>query len=173
MKRVVMRRPDRMVRPRTSITGLMAAIVIAACGFAVLRRDLVDGPPYRHDHTSIVGVLPMACLLTWAAVVGLITLFRRGECPAFLVGFEVFGWVAVLLFAAYRMVFHWSPLILFDPLLRRWDGRVTIPYRDPSVLLFHIVIFLVPQLAVSLLGGLLAHALGIRLVRDGRSGKPG
>jgi hypothetical protein len=165
-----------MVRPRMSITGLMAAIVIAACGFAILRLDLMRVPSYRNAHTIVVGVLPMACLLTWGAAVGLITLFRRGECPAFLVGFEVFGWAAVLLFVTYTVATYATPeqpLNLVSPLLRWWDGRTTIPHRDPSALLFYTGLFLAPQLAVSLLGGLLVHVLGIRVVRDRQREEPG
>jgi hypothetical protein len=159
-----------------SITSLMVEVVVAACGFAVLHLDLTHVPFYRYAHTLVVGVLPMACLLVGAAVVGLISLLRRGECSAFLVGFEAFGWAAILLFVTYKATAYQpgeQPLSLVDPLLRWWDGRAAIPYRDPSVLLFHMGIFLAPQLAVSLLGGLLVHALGIRVVRDRQREEPG
>jgi len=39
--------------------------VIAAGGFAILRLDLMRVPSYRNAHTLVVGVLPMACLLTY------------------------------------------------------------------------------------------------------------
>jgi hypothetical protein len=165
-----------MSKLQMSITSLMVAIVVAACGFAILHLDLTHEPFYLYAHTLVVGVLPMACLLTWGVVVGLISLFRRGECSAFLVGFEVFGWAAVLLFVTYTAAVYLpgeTPLGLVVPLLVWWDGRDAIPKRDPSVVLFTMGIFLAPQLAVSLLGGLLGHALGIRGVRDRRGEKTG
>src|SRR5689334_13342300 len=90
-----------MSPPRISIGGSAAGIAVAAMGLAILQGDLSSTRFLINRHVFIISVLPMACLLVWGLIVGCGGLIRRGECPPFLVGFEVFGWAAFFLTLAY------------------------------------------------------------------------
>ncbi len=153
--------------PRISIAGSTVAVAIFAVGLAILREDLTNVPFYRHGHTLVVGVLPMACLLVWGLLVGIGGLIRRGECHPFLVGFEVFGWTALFLFVAYDAGTYRigeKPLDVVAPLARRFFRTDHLAYRDYKVLFFHITVFSTPALVAALIGGALSQALDIRLV---------
>ncbi len=157
--------------PRISLGDSLAGVVAAAIGLAILRTDLTNGPFWRHGHTLVVGMLPMACLLVWGLLVGIGRLIRRNECPPFLVGFEVFGWGALFLFAVYDAAAHLmteEPLYVVSPLLHRFFSSDTIIYKELKILSFHIMLFFWPIFAFSLIGGWLGQTLDIRLVRAHR-----
>jgi hypothetical protein len=153
---------------RISLADSIAGIVIAALGLAILRIDLTNEPFWRHGHTLVVGVLPMACLLVWGLWLGIGRLISRNECPSFLVGFEVLGWGTLFLFvvydaAAYQMAEE--PLFVASPLLHWFFATDTIIYKHIEVLIFHFSLFFLPSFVISLIGGWLSQTLGIRLVR--------
>src|SRR5262245_4277211 len=75
-----------MILPRISIARAMIAIAIAALAFFVFRIDLGDWRVYRIWHEYIIGIVPMACVLSYGFVIGCSDVLRRGSCHPFLVG---------------------------------------------------------------------------------------
>ena len=109
----------------------------------------------------------MACLLVWGLIMACGGLIRRGECPPFLVGFEVFGWAALFLTLAYDAFddqYGMDRLSFVAPVGHRVLATEVLKFKDMRVVVFHITIFLLPILAFSLGGGWFSQCLGIRVV---------
>jgi hypothetical protein len=162
--------------PRMSLAGSILGIVLVAFGLAILREDLKIGEVWKHGHFLVIGVLPMACLLTWAMLIGLIGLIRRGVLSPFLVGFELAGWgmlFLIVLLDAASDDSDWGPIRLAKPLLHGLFPRDVINYYDYEILLTHFLLFLTPPLIVSLIGGWLVSRSGLRVDwRERREFKP-
>jgi hypothetical protein len=160
-------------RPRFSIGSLMPVVLLAALDLLAIRIVLGGGSSAGHASPTAellsVGVPPMASLLS----LGLLALFggpgRRGSRPA-LIGFEVFGWAAVLSFAVSALRAPRSFFGLVDPVLepvRQSLGRDS-PLFIPAVLSVAMTLLTLPQLAFALLGGWLLSGYRIRLVVERR-----
>lgn len=160
-----------MSLPRISIADSIVGVVVAAIGMAILQWDLSSTDFLSNRHIFIVSIVPMACLLVWGLIMACGGLIRRGDCHAFLVGFEVFGWAALfitLTYDAFGRQYGVDRLSIVVPLACRILATEVVWFRDMRVVLFHITIFLMPALAFSLVGGWLSHRLGIRVVRRRR-----
>jgi hypothetical protein len=86
---------------RFSISSLMAVVLVVALDCMAVNTFMVR-PLFRANLSELIvfGTLPMANILA----IGLIRLWAdrngRGRTRPFLVGFEVCGWVTLLLFVA-------------------------------------------------------------------------
>jgi hypothetical protein len=141
--------------PRFRIAWVMVFVAFAALNFAAMRVVLVQSGPT--SELLAVGALPMAIILAVGHLVGL---RRRGSRP-FLLGFEVFG---VMALAIYVALVSFSPqktvIPYLDALLQ--PIRQTIGQARPIVLVVTIVPVAVamlglPQLTFALLGGFLSR----------------
>jgi hypothetical protein len=169
--------------PHFRITWLMAFVAIVALDLAAIRElDLFNddlrfggGPNFNRIEFLGLGALPMANIL----VVGLlIALWRRKSRP-FLLGFELFGAVALgvylvhnAVWSLYRVAYLWPivpwVMILLKPLnevLRIFGGGDILSYH----IIFHnsvVMIWLaLPQVAFALIGGFLTRGFAMRLRR--------
>jgi hypothetical protein len=164
-----------MARLRVPIAGLMAAVVIVALDAAMIRSLLSSNfniPTSATTSLDIVvfafGVLPMASLLIFLALVRLPKLLRRGGSASFFFGFEVFGWAAVFLFILGSALspsavagYANSIASLFAPALKPHVEHA--PDWFLAILEFGLcgLIFGLPQLGIALLGGWLTRRAGI------------
>ncbi len=173
--------------PQISIALLMVIVAVFAVDFAVLQSAsggfggcLVDQFTWMHEATIVS--LPMLNILT----IGLFLRRRRGRSRAFLLGFEVFGWLAIAGFAldySGDRYYTFRYLRVIDPVSERldrvlaWLGLGGYPWRSMheslgwwvlrTVLGFSII-FLPTQLVPALVGGWLFSRERIRAAIGGR-----
>jgi hypothetical protein len=146
--------------PRFRIAWLMIAVAIAALNFAAIRA--MFGSQSRE--LLVMGGLPMASILA----VGLLIGQRRPESRPFLLGFEVFGAMAVALYVAVASYFRnevVNPyLVLFlDPIaiIVGQDQRVKIP----TLCALAVILLGWPQVVFALLGGYLSRRFKVTGIR--------
>jgi hypothetical protein len=163
-----------MRRPRFSIAGLMAIVVLAALDCAAFRA--LTGPRNGlAGNLFAYGVLPMANILAF----GLPPLpgWRpgRGELHPFWGGFEVFGWAALLLSSAGAiltpgLMASYTETVL-GPLGPAFD-RMGYDPQSPAWLLAEALVLgsvlLLPLLLVALLGGWLSSRFRVKVVIERR-----
>jgi hypothetical protein len=157
-----------MQLPRISIARAMVAIGIAALAISVFRTDLTDWQVYRIWHEYVIGVVPMACVLSYGLFAAASDVLRRGRCHPFLVGFEVFGWGSLFAYASFMAVNFEAesrPLDWIFPLTRYVFQTGTIEYKDPWVVTFHLLVLNLPELAMALIGGWATSSLSIVVAR--------
>ncbi len=163
-------------RMQFRLRWLMAAVVLAAANCAVLRVSVVAG---AISSLLALALLPMLDVLLPGILVTASQLRRQGACHAFLAGFEVFGWAAVLVFTEFCL----SPSA-FDALsaylqaviapLERLHESWGMKYDPESTfqelygLAICSAVLSFPLLIAGLLGGCLAWASGITLARSRR-----
>jgi hypothetical protein len=157
-----------MTLPRFSISTLMALVLVAALNFAA--GDAYYGPPDMAWPDLInFGARPMASILA----VGLLALlFNRSERPAgrrYLVGFEVFGVVALFCYLACGRIFTLP--------IHEGAGDFLKSYISTGTPLFPwsiTAIFLLPQLLIALVGGWFntRYCLTLRIERRPSEGLP-
>lgn len=152
--------------PRFRIAWLMVAIVFVALDLAAIRGLL----GVRDTYANLVGlgVLPMANFLALGAILSAV----RPKCPPFLVGFEVFGAVAMLACHMWAWV---SPdsltrclLALIVPVadsLRETWGEPATYYAIHAIA---SVLLTVPQVIFALVGGSLASLVAALVARRRR-----
>lgn len=157
-----------MRRPRVTIMRLMVAIAIAAAGLSAFRADLTDWRVYRIWHEYVIGVVPLACVLTYGLVIGSDDLIRLRRCRPFLVGFEVTGWAVLFAYASFLAVNfeHSRPLDCLYPLTRYTFGTPNLYYKDPKILAFHLFVLNAPEFALAVVGGWVAAWRRITVVRE-------
>jgi hypothetical protein len=146
----------------------MVAVAVAAFGFSAFRIDLGDWKVYRIWHEYVIGVVPMACVLTYGLFIGCSDLLRRARCHPFLVGFEVFGWASLFALASFMAVNFETQFRLLDrldPLTQYALQTSTLEYKDPKILTFHVIVIGLPELIVALIGGWVTNSLGIVVAR--------
>src|SRR3954469_18426068 len=102
--------------PCITIGRLMVAVAVAAFGLSAFRIDLGDWKVYRIWHEYVIGVVPMACVLTYGLFIGCSDLIRQARCHPFLVGFEVFGWASLFALASFMAVNFETQFRLLDRL---------------------------------------------------------
>ena len=152
--------------PRFQIAWIMVAVAIAALDFGAIRA-LLD-PVWFVAGFLLLGALPMANILAVGILIGL----RRPKRRPFLLGFVIFGAMALALYVALTSSFT-NPDIAKNPCLGLLDSYLalnpTVEIIGPShpfvfipIQCFVTVVMLVwPQLAFALIGGLLSRKFKI------------
>jgi hypothetical protein len=151
--------------PRIRIAWVMFAVAILAVDFTVMRA-LLDGPPPLAEEL-LFGALPMANVL----VVGLLIAFQRPPNRAFLLGFELFGAIALTFYIALAIL---SPgpsgpirpyvAIVLDPIV----APMGLTRSLSSVLtIWLVVLFMLgwPQVTFALIGGFLSRRYKVTINR--------
>jgi hypothetical protein len=149
--------------PRIRIAWVMVAVAIAALDFGVMRE--VVGSRSARNILLLLGILPMANVLT----VGMLINQRRPGNRPFLLGFEVFGAMALILYIALAYCFdhgvettYLRPLI---DLLKKTIGQDR-PNVFISVLYVGSMLMLgCPQLVFALIGGFLSRRIKAAITR--------
>jgi hypothetical protein len=144
---------------RFSISSLMAVVLFVALDCMALNM-LIVRPLFRVSLSELIllGALPMANILA----IGLLRLWAdrngRGRTRPLLVGFEVCGWVTLLVFVTCAVLatesFH--------------DGvgsilRYCLKPENPTFLIGAVAILLIPQLALASIGGWLIRSYRIEV----------
>src|SRR4051812_32439987 len=119
-----------MRRPRTNLATLGILVALLAFDFAWMR--LLD--PARRPSVFLfpdmgfdLGVIPMANVLAF----GLYRILCHRPRPHhFLVGFEIFGLVAVLAYMIWCWTSRGAVVILMEPLFRAWTYYRPLPPPD-------------------------------------------
>src|SRR4051794_264757 len=124
---------------RISTGRVMLLVAITAVGLGVIQfdRDPANVTFYRHYHEVVVAALPMVCLLLFGILCGVIDLVRTHETPRFLVGFELLGWMSILVYLAYCAGHYQSwerPLSMLADATSYVFPWSVVPYRDPRVM---------------------------------------
>lgn len=163
-----------MVRPRVGMLGLMAAVALAAINLSVMRswepaRGDGDIPHYLYA----TGVLPMASVLIFVAMISVRELASRGRASPFAVGFLAAGGLAIFSFVTAASLdikglrdVGRGVLILAAPFLLRLFERPPIQTQIVVECGLVAVVFSTPQLLFGLLGGWLARRLGLTIRLD-------
>jgi hypothetical protein len=143
--------------PRFRIAWVMVAIAIFAIDFAAIRA-LVDASPEVGEEL-LFGALPMANVLVAGMLIGR----QRPHSRPFLVGFELFGAIALVTYIALALLFPGpsGPIrpyvaIVLDPI----QAVLGQPFSPLSLLIIWTVIVVMlgwPQVAFALIGGLLSN----------------
>jgi hypothetical protein len=131
----------------------MAVVVIVALAFGAGRALLEWWIfPIPFLELVVLGALPMATVLG----IGLIPFLRRKRGRSFMLGFEIFGWAALIAFLI-------SAAVATDT-IHRGTGSALQPLGLGSPLFLTVAagILLLPQLALALLGGWLAGKFRVR-----------
>jgi hypothetical protein len=139
----------------------MVGVAIAALDFAAI-REMLDSPTVSF---LVLGTLPMANVLAVGMLVGQ----RRPGSRPFLLGFEVFGAMALALFVDLASLLPYgdglmnsylSPLI--EP-MEKFIGRDRPFVFIPTACLGCVAMLGWPQLAFALIGGFLSRRFKITI----------
>jgi hypothetical protein len=157
------------MRPRVSIAGMLAALIVIALNLAVMRSVDPNSLYSLHHFLFACGIFPMASLLILLAVIWAPAPLRGQRIPAFLIGFEVFGAAAVFAFLAYYSLAT-SEVLAFTSVFGDLIRPVVVPYLDAAPawtgmvveLVCTTLLFSLPQLLLALLGGWLASSSRLR-----------
>jgi len=170
-----------MKRLRFPIAGLMPAVVLVAINLAVWRSFEENSSEMLPHLFFASGVMPMASILILVALSSVKSLVRGGRLSPFVVGFEAVGWAVVFAFITCYSV---APSVLLGyagyfgaytrPIFDRYFPDVSgLPTRIGVMdeLGLGAVIFSLPQLAASVLGGWLTRKIGLtaRFELEGRA----
>jgi hypothetical protein len=148
----------------------MVAVAVAALDFSAIRVCL--DAPSRWGVGFLLGVLPMVNVLG----VGLLISQHRPQARPFLLGFEIFGAMALSLYVAltilltdpggasktYGDLIHWYLMLLCGPI----EAAIG---RDSPVLLGLVIVPVIvvmlgwPQVAFALIGGFLSRRFKINV----------
>ena len=170
-----------MRSPGLSLRSFGALVLIAAGDFAMTLAVIHAADLGSNVHGElapevfVLGVPLMGGLLVAVLTIMPWGLWRRGECHAFLVGFESFGWGALLLYlAGFVWTDGWSDLVPryinsvlspFAPVLRNYAQTDPIPATAISAAIVSL-----PMLSVALIGGMLSSRFGITIVVQSQRG---
>jgi hypothetical protein len=154
---------------RFSISSLMAVVLVVALDCMAINM-LIVRRVFRIPLSEliVIGALPMATILA----IGLLRLWAdrkgRGRTRPLLVGFEVCGWVTLLLFS--------TCAVLATDSLHDGVGDIlhylSVRPGDPLFLIGAVAILLVPQLALAFVGGWLIKNYTIKIVVQRRDPEP-
>ncbi len=160
---------------RFSLGSLLTIVVLAAldlaAALAAIRITDLSEPVHGNMGPKIfvLGVPFTAGLLLGYLAIMLWGLWRRGECQAFLVGFEVFGWAAVFLYLA---CFVWD--VGRPSLVSRYISTVLSPFSivlqesartsEYTATAIAAAILSLPMLSIALIGGFLSARLRVMVV---------
>jgi hypothetical protein len=177
-----------MSLPRISVGMLMIVVAVISLNAAAIRwMDAVRSI----SSENAIGVLSMGGTLMILLPVMLLRLARTGESGSFLLGFEEFGWAAVLAYLACLVFSHgWITAYAEATLLPLWyhvlgpsrtielsaasGARMVFISSDDrlSVTLWglsNVFVFTAPQLLIASLGGWSFRRLGVKVVVESRS----
>jgi hypothetical protein len=156
---------------RFSISSLMAVVLVVALDCMAINMLIVrrlSGP--NLSDLILFGALPMANVLA----IGLIRLWAdrkgRGRTRPLLVAFEVCGWVSLLVFVTCAVLATDSFHDGVGDILRSLSLRP----GDPLFLVGAVAILLLPQLAISSVGGWLIknYRIEVKIVVQRRAAEP-
>jgi hypothetical protein len=155
---------------RFSISSLMAVVLVVALDCMALNM-LIVRPLFRVPLSELIllGALPMANILT----IGLLRLWADrkgwGRTRPFLVGFEVCGWVTLLVFVTCAVLATDSFHDVVGDILRS-----CLSPENPLFLILAVVILLLPQLALAVVGGWLIknYRIEVKIVVQRRAAAP-
>jgi hypothetical protein len=163
---------DTVRLPRFSIAWMMAIVVVVAIDFAVCAAL----SEMRSESAELIlfCAMPMASLLMLGLPSIALACVRRGKIHPFLVGFELMGWLLVVLCGVCAVLFRESFVydieiaISWFPLganFNFWGGWLAFAYV--------VFVTLVPQLVLSLVAGCLCQRFEIRILirRRQRTGR--
>lgn len=149
--------------PRIRIAWVMFAVAILAVDFAVIREFLDYASPLGAE--LLFGALPMANVL----VVGLLIAQQRPRSRQFLLGFELFGAIALASYIDLALLFRGpgGPIrayvaIVLDPI----EAVLGQPFSLLSLIIIWTVIVVMlgwPQVAFALIGGFLSRRFKINV----------
>ena len=155
-----------MKLPRFHLTWLMACVAVASLDFAAMRglSDLAGKHFADREFGAIcsalsVGALPMVNILA----VGLLIGSRHRESRPFVLGFELLGMTALLLYLTSAIVFTKELMLpnleMSSKLLQYIVGSFSVMTTSKVLLAYAImmVIQFLPQLVIALVGGFLYH----------------
>jgi len=155
----------------------LGALVLVAAGDLAMTTAVVraaDLGSNVHGEVAplvfVLGVPLLGGLLVAGFANVLWGLWRRGECHAFLVGFEAFGGAALLLYlTVFVWTNGWSGLAVryIEGILSPFDPVVT---DETSAVAIAAAIVSLPMLSFALIGGVLTSRCGITLVAESRRG---
>jgi hypothetical protein len=147
--------------PRFRIDWVMIFIAVAALNFGAIRATA--NYSIQTGVSLYVGAIPMGNLLAIVLMIGL----QRRKSHRFLLGFELFGTMALVLYIAMAILFveklSESYLELAASPMRATLGRNG--WTTPRLIIAYPVLSLwacLPQLAVALIGGFLSRNFRIR-----------
>jgi hypothetical protein len=150
---------------RISMAMLMGAVAVAAVDFWVIRSVEMSSVMQFFFAT---GAMPVASLLIVIGLVSVPQLLRSGEISPFVIGFEAAGWMAVFGFIAWYSVAPEYAADCVQPIAEAIRPPRATHFRAlsdlPGLLLeFGVIatLFSLPQLLLALLGGWLAHRVGL------------
>ena len=148
---------------RFSIAWVMVFVGLAALNFAVLRAVSDDRGPA--SELLALGALPMENVLA----VGLLIGYRRRGSRPFLLGFEAFGAMALVLYIGLASCFRDETVIpyldLFLIPIERFIGRDRPIIFIPLAISVCVVILGLPQGAFALIGGFLSRKYRITITK--------
>jgi hypothetical protein len=141
--------------PRLSVNAILAAVAVIATDCMVVRS--VRGRPQlltRDFELIVAGSVPMATILA----VGLVLLPRRvGRGRRFLLGFEIGGWLALMVYVGLAVARPWiiGDFVdsAFDSLGERTGWDMTSTAWTTAEQVGFPILLLLPQLFVALVGG--------------------
>ncbi len=143
--------------PRIQIAWVMVAVAFAALDFLAIRAFLDS--PSAWGEELLLGALPMANVLP----VGLLIGQRCPKSRPFVLGFELFGALALASYVAIALLFPrpFGPLYpyvstLLDP-IAAMIGRNRPFVFLPTACFVVVVMLALPQLALAVVGGFLAR----------------
>jgi hypothetical protein len=154
---------------------MMAGVAVVAVNLVLLQTcvSLTNAaPPLLMQH--IQGLVPILNVLVVSLCLIFLELRRSGECRPSLLGIQVFGWAAVLL---YLGLFTLAPNVIWAYLEAVAGALQSAKLFDPkrsegppaTVLLnalpFYLVAVWLPQICLAVLGGLVFSKTGIHLAR--------
>jgi hypothetical protein len=150
------------MRPRFTITNLAFVVLLLSFDFAWIRllhpesgRSVFGFAAQGFD----LGILPMANLL---ALVAYFMLSRREKPHSFLVGFSIGGLMAILGFMVWCWLFPKTVVMSIMPLYLVWSSIQPISESGTSILVVAGLSFILPQLLLATLGGVIAWCFATR-----------
>ena len=156
-----------MRAPRFRLVWLMVAVAIACIDFAAIRA-LFGLRASSAGVLLLVGALPMANVL----MVGILIAEQRPRSRPFLLGFEVFGAIALALYIYLATPSSGDadgPIVSYVRFVTDSLNAVIRPYqpvvRAAIGLLVGVTVIVGPQLVFALIGGFLSYRLKITVTR--------
>jgi hypothetical protein len=155
---------------RFSISSLMSVVLVVALDCMAINM-LIVRPLFRVPLSELIllGALPMANILA----IGLLRLWAdrkgRGQTRPLLVGFEICGWVTLLVFLTCAVLATESFHDGVGDLLRS-----CLSPENPLYLILAVAILLIPQLALASFGGWLirSYRIEVKVVVHRRAAEP-
>ena len=155
-----------MICPRFRIAWVMVAVAIAALDFGAIRALLARHGNALDDQRSmclLLGALPMTNVLAVGMLIGQ----RRPASRPFLLGFEAFGAMALVLFIALAICFprevvlpYLTPVLV---LIERTIGNDRPFVLIPIVCVVAVALLGWPQVAFALAGGFLSRRFKVTI----------